>query len=285
MNRTFWMLLSLLVVAQLTSCQEPVDHIDGLTDSTSVMSFNIRYDNPDDGDNRWDVRKAACVELLNDVQPEIIGMQEVLHHQKLYLDSALSSDYQSFGVGRDDGATRGEFCPIYYRDDVFTALDSGNFWLSEDPTYPNYGWDAACKRVVTWLKLKSKRNDKIVYIFNTHFDHQGKEARRESALLLVDAADSIIDVTQSSVMITGDFNALLSNYILKPLKGAFHEARSNALQRDQKGTFNAFGKLPPRKIDFIFYRQANAMTFRTIVDDYGVKHTSDHNPIVCEFHY
>lgn len=33
--------------------------------SISVMSFNVRYDNPDEApEDKWDVRKPVCAEII-----------------------------------------------------------------------------------------------------------------------------------------------------------------------------------------------------------------------------
>ena len=76
-----------------------------------VMSYNIRYDNPSDGPNRWPHRKENVVALIRDVNPAVLGTQEVLHHQGEYLKGSLS-DYGSVGVGRDAGKKKGEMCTI-----------------------------------------------------------------------------------------------------------------------------------------------------------------------------
>ena len=55
-----------------------------------VMSFNIRYDEPKDGENNWKFRRQACVDMINDQQPDVFGIQEGLIHQVNFLDSALA---------------------------------------------------------------------------------------------------------------------------------------------------------------------------------------------------
>ena len=64
------------------------------------------------------------------------------HNQLEDMLNALPQ-YSYIGVGRDDGKTKGEYAPIFYRKDKFKLLKSGNFWLSEDTSKPNKGWDAA----------------------------------------------------------------------------------------------------------------------------------------------
>ena len=83
------------------------------TQEIEILTYNIRYDNPDDGENRWDARKENLVQLLRDYDPGIFGIQEGLFHQVAYIDSALSC-YNYIGQGRDDGKNAGEFCALFY---------------------------------------------------------------------------------------------------------------------------------------------------------------------------
>ena len=72
-----------------------------------AMSFNIRYNNPADGDNSWDQRKEDVVRLFRYEQPDIFGIQEGLNDQVLYLKSNLP-EHDFIGVGREDGKKKGE---------------------------------------------------------------------------------------------------------------------------------------------------------------------------------
>ena len=50
-----------------------------------VISYNIRYNNPNDGINVWENRKSTIVNFLIDESPDFIGLQEVKHSQLLFL--------------------------------------------------------------------------------------------------------------------------------------------------------------------------------------------------------
>src|SRR5690606_31094241 len=80
------------------------------------------------------------------------------------------------------------------------------FWLSSTPAVPgSKGWDAAITRIVTWGQFRDKVTNKEFFVFNTHFDHVGLEARKQSARLIL---QKIKDLAGSSpVILTGDFNA------------------------------------------------------------------------------
>jgi len=121
-----------------------------------VMSFNIRYNSPSDGKNAWPNRKQMVAQTIRFHKVDIIGVQEALYNQILDLQSLLP-EYDWRGVGRDDGQKKGEFTPIFYKKDCFHVIQTGNFWLSEDPDRPgSRDWDAACPRLVTWIEFKDK---------------------------------------------------------------------------------------------------------------------------------
>ena len=70
--------------------------------NVSVVSFNIRVDNPVDGDNVWENRKAAAVAMIESEQPTLLGLQEAQPHQITYL-AKNCPDYAWYGLGRDTG--------------------------------------------------------------------------------------------------------------------------------------------------------------------------------------
>lgn len=169
----------------------------------NVMSFNIRYDNPEDGKQNWHHRKENVVQMINFYDLDVIGMQEVLVGQLNYLKSNLQQ-YKALGVGRDDGKEKGEFSPIFYRKDRFEALKTGTFWLSETPNKISKGWDADLERIATWAIFRDKATGKEFIFMNTHFDHIGDIARVESAKLLKQKSTELAG--NLPLILTGDFN-------------------------------------------------------------------------------
>lgn len=193
-----------------------------------VMSFNIRYDNPKDGIFSWDHRKDMVYWTIKTYKPDVLGLQEVLKGQLDELEDALT-DYNWVGSGRDDGQEKGEYVPIFYRKDRFAKADEGAFWLSEEPEVPgSMGWDAACTRMVSWVKLIDINSGYSFYFFNTHFDHMGEEARKKSALLLNDSVRRIASL--KPVIITGDFNCAADSEAYEIIRRLFDDAREEALK-------------------------------------------------------
>src|SRR5829696_8070475 len=159
--------------------------LSSIAQDLNVMTFNIRLNIALDSLNAWPYRKdkVASQVLFHDVQ--LLGVQEALHDQVMDLKERLPN-FKYAGGGRDDGKEKGEYSAIFYDTTRLQVLQSQTFWLSLTPEVPgSKSWDAAITRIVTWGKMRDKKTNKVFFAFNTHFDHMGKEARRESAKLLL----------------------------------------------------------------------------------------------------
>lgn len=170
-----------------------------------VMSFNIRYGSANDGEDRWPLRRDLVLKTIRETEPDLIGMQEVLAFQGRFVRDGLPA-YDFHGVGRDDGKEAGEFSPVMWRKDRFELLDSGHFWLSENPEVAgSVSWDSSLTRMVSWVALRDRRADGREFVFaNTHFDHRGRQARLESAKLIQRRAAEV--PYGMPIILTGDFN-------------------------------------------------------------------------------
>ncbi|MCW3126385.1 MAG: endonuclease/exonuclease/phosphatase family protein [Bacteroidetes bacterium] len=176
---------------------------------TKVMTYNIRNSNAMDGVNRWNLRRESLVGLVRKVDPDILGTQEVLIDQLKYLKKSLN-DYESFGVGRNDGKHKGEHSALFFKKDKYELVTGSNFWLSETPQVPgSKSWDAAITRICSWVELKDKSTGNVFFVFNTHFDHKGVQARRNSAALIRRTIDSLAG--DHPVIAIGDFNLVPSD--------------------------------------------------------------------------
>jgi endonuclease/exonuclease/phosphatase family metal-dependent hydrolase len=256
-------------------------------DSVKVMTLNLRYDNPHDSLNAWPNRASLVSNFIRNERPDLLGMQEVLEHQYVYLDSVLK-DYGSVGVGRSDGAKAGEMNPVFFRKERFDIVRSKTFWLSETPEIPgSQAWGAGLPRIVTWVEIADKKSHDHLYYFNTHFAHDSDSARIMSSRLLLNKVDSI--ASGFRFLITGDFNMLPSSKGYSILTGP---AESVPLLRDSyiisekkpSGplyTFNGFSDKPGTgRIDFIFVKDGlKVLEHKTIVKKERNVFISDHWPV------
>ena len=145
-----------------------------------AMSYNIRYGTADDGTNSWQYRYGASAMMLDDLRPDVVGLQEALYEQVDYLATVLDKTYKAVGVGRDDGKKGGEMMALLYNFKTTKLLKWGTFWLSETPDKPSRGWDGACNRCATWAILKDKATGRKYFMVNTHIDHVGEESSRRA---------------------------------------------------------------------------------------------------------
>lgn len=181
------------MVCNLASRSGPTSKKSSCT--VNVATFNLRMDTPKDGVNAWSNRKEMVKGLIRFHDFDIFGTQEGFKHQ---LDNILElGNYAYIGVGRDDGKEAGEHSAIFYKTDRFKVLDKGNFWFSETPDIPGKGWDAiCCNRICSWGKFRDKVSGKTFFFFNSHYDHQGKVARRESSHLLLKRSVKLLEKNQ-----------------------------------------------------------------------------------------
>lgn len=249
----------------------------------SVMSYNIRYDNVQDTNHTWGDRKDKIVQLLNHYHPDIFGVQEGLFHQVQFIDNNLD-DYCFIGVGRENGKEKGEFSAIYYDTTAFIVIEHSTFWLSDKSNTVSVGWDATLERICTYGLFEDKASKKRIWIFNTHFDHEGIIAREKSAELIISKVNEV-NIAKFPVILMGDLNSTPDSKPIQIIK----KQLSNALEVSDKpvygpeGTYNGFNpnEIVDKKIDYIFVSKLKVLSYMHIddrVDDN--KLISDHLPIL-----
>jgi endonuclease/exonuclease/phosphatase family metal-dependent hydrolase len=251
-----------------------------------LMTYNIRLDIASDGENDWAHRREWVASQVRWLHPDIFGMQEVLPNQKTDLIAALP-EYQVLGGGRDDGKDQGEASPIGFDRGKFALVDSGLFWLSTTPTVPSKGWDAAYNRVATWVRLRAKGRREAILAINTHWDHIGMVARKESAAQIVRwiAANA---QRCDRVMLFGDFN---SEYDSEPLRRVRESGLRDAREVTKSppfgpsATFNGFKNPDPagRAIDhFLLGKEIDVDRYLVLAQLIDGRWPSDHFPVLVD---
>lgn len=252
-------------------------------------TYNLRFDNAADSRNLWKNRMPVVASLIQFHKFDILGTQEGLENQLADLSATLPG-YERYGVGRDNGKEAGEHSAIFYRKDRFELADKGDFWLSETPEKPSKGWDAkCCNRLCSWVKLNDRLAKKDLWVFNVHYDHQGKLARQESSRLLMIKVKAIAG--KGNVIITGDFNDTRSSncYIQIVQTGRVTDTYLLTLNRHEHNpSFNAFGQNTGSRdvIDHIFASKGFTATRWGIIGEtsHGM-YPSDHFPVLAELEY
>lgn len=281
-TKVLWTVFLLLSVITLSAQKNSMTNL-------NVATFNIRMDTPNDNLDSWKHRKDMINGLIRFHDFDVFGIQEGFHHQ--IMDILEPGGYDYVGVGRDDGKDAGEHSAIIYKKERLLVLDEGNFWLSETPDVPGKGWDATCcNRICSWAKFKDIETGKEFFFFNVHYDHEGKEARRQSSYLMLNKIKEIAN--GYPVISTGDFNAVPDSepiqIILKD--GFLNDSYEVTLQPPYgtKGTFNSFRLNFPmdNRIDYIWVSKDIMVNKYGVLNDVHYGHfPSDHFPVMVNLSF
>lgn len=247
---------------------------------TSIMSFNIRYDNEYDKENNWQDRREDVVKVIIKHQASIIGIQEALINQLAYIDSSLTN-YTYIGVGREDGKEKGEFSPIFYDSTIYEVILNSTFWLSKTPDTVSVGWDAALERICSYGLIQHRETEEKLWVFNTHFDHIGKKARINSARLILQKIEEV-NTKNYPVLLMGDLNSTPKEKPVRIIKKSMDDASELATESDGDVTFNGFRDEGGwKRIDYIFVIDIQLESYNVIEEKKSNDHfISDHFPIV-----
>lgn len=277
MSRILAFLVTLLV-SNLASAQ-----------SVILGTYNIRMETAADTGNLWIDRAPIVASLIKFHGFDIFGTQEGFRNQLDDIERQLP-EYDYYGVGRDDGREKGEHSAIFYRKTRFALLDSGDFWLSPTPDKPSKGWDArCCNRLCSWVKLRDTVGGREFFVFNAHYDHEGKQARIESSKLILQKIRAIAGA--APIIFCGDLNGGQQSdpYRIVLQSDFLQDAFSSTANRyANSGTFNGFGRTIDSReiIDHIFISEQFAVSrYGILSDSYRGKFPSDHFPVLAELHW
>ena len=252
----------------------------------SVMTYNIRLNVASDGENAWPNRKDFLAAQIKFNDPDIIGIQEGLPGQVEDMKSMLK-EYAFIGQGRD-GGNNGEYSALFYKTGKFSLLEQGTFWLSDTPAKVSKGWDAAFNRICTYGLFKTRKGHKKFWVFNTHLDHQGEEARNKGMELIINKIAEL-STKNYPVILTGDFNSEPSSELIANLNRKMSDTYKISVSEPfgPVGTFNGFQFCEPvtRRIDYIFISDPSrfkVLKYAVLTDSNDMKYPSDHFPVLAQ---
>ena len=248
----------------------------------SLMTYNIKLDYPKEGINSWENRKEFLTNQIKFYEPDVLGVQEAMPNQMEELDHVLTQ-YNYIGVGRDDGKNEGEYSAIFYNKDKFRIIKSSTFWLSETPEKVSMGWDAVCNRVCTYALFENLKSNQFFWVFNTHFDHVGMQARMESVKLILKKIQEL-NPQNYPVALMGDFNLEPETPNIQLIKTKLSDAKEVSIAKPfgPTGTFNGFYFEKPvtTRIDYIFVSEKMSVDkYAVLSDSWNCKYPSDHLPV------
>lgn len=238
--------------------------------SLKICSFNIRNGDADDGSNSWPHRADTVVQLLQKIDADIFGLQEVMDYQLDHILHCLP-DYFPIGVGRIDGRREGEFAPILYRKSRLGIGGMGWFWLSEDPTFPgSQSWNTACERICTWADFGDFQ------VYNTHLDHISAEAQFKGTQLVLSR------MSNKPTIFMGDLNVLPDDPTIKAIQ---EQGFQDAINPISQSTFHNWGTEEYGQIDYIFVRGLEASDPKIHTAQLNGRDASDHYAVSTRVNY
>lgn len=256
------------------------------------ITLNLRYDNKWDGANKWDNRKQQVLSFIEEEDADIICLQEVLNRQLVDIN-AVQNSYSYVGAGREDGKTKGEYAPIFYKKTKYIKVDDGIFWLSEHPdSIGSIGWDAGQPRIATWAIMRDKKRNREFMVINTHFDDIGSNARLKSAELIkkwiIENANNLPVILSGDLNVTEEsmpYQLLIDN--TSPLVDTYKVCKK---RRGVDYSFHNFGRIMKSqrtKIDYIFVSKGFTVKsvdipIEELNDDI---YLSDHNPLISHIQF
>jgi endonuclease/exonuclease/phosphatase family metal-dependent hydrolase len=271
---------TLYAVATNPPPNEPLDNA-----ALRAMSFNIRVNTTSDGANDWPHRRDLAAAAIRFHQADLVGIQEAYRDMIDDVQYRLPG-YRWVGAGTTDGHDAGAMNPVMWRESRLELLRWETIWLSPTPRTPSVGWDAAYPRTVTYAILRERRSGAELHVFNTHLDHEGEQAREQSALLIAERVNAL--PTEARVVLLGDFNC---NNDAAPLCAiGRHTTLRNAREVSLTGHYGPTGSFTgfagPQYtgplIDHIFVRGLVVQQHGILPDHHDGRLPSDHFPVLAE---
>ena len=251
-----------------------------------LMTFNLRFDNPDDGPNAWEFRKELVVEVILKHRPDLLGTQEGLVPQLLYLEEHLSG-YVPLTAHRQVDPTC-QYPTIFYRAGRFDVRESNEFWLSETPrVHRSLSWGSAFPRMVTYGHFREPPLATDFYFINTHLDHISETARRQGARML---REFFFPLKLPQIMV-GDFNEPPGDPVYRelleedsPLQDTWRQVHPPGEGATTQHQFD--GRPRGSRIDWILTTPPFLARWVGIVkDNQEGRYPSDHFPYEAEVDY
>jgi endonuclease/exonuclease/phosphatase family metal-dependent hydrolase len=183
-----------------------------------VMTYNIRRrmrQNAPGSPDLWSRRQPLLRTVLLRESPTLLGTQEALPDQALFVSAVLGPNYKRIGYGRNANGT-GEGCPLFYDSRRLQLLSWQQLALSDTPDAPgSHSWGNMIPRVAVSARFVDRETGSTLRVINTHFDHISRRARLKSAQQLAALAAS----SDEPVVVMGDMNTDVGSDPFEALAG------------------------------------------------------------------
>jgi endonuclease/exonuclease/phosphatase family metal-dependent hydrolase len=164
----------------------------------AVISSNIRYDEPQDKQHRWENRRDFLARCLLDFSPDLLATQEGKRPQLQDIAARLKG-LSCADEHRQWQASLMYPC-IFYNPDTLTLRDSGDIWLSQTPTtIGSSSFGSQYPRLCTWALF-----DNDLLAINVHLDDLKSNTRLCQIRVLMEQIDAL--QLRGQILLMGDFN-------------------------------------------------------------------------------
>jgi endonuclease/exonuclease/phosphatase family metal-dependent hydrolase len=251
-----------------------------------VMTFNLRFANPQDGPNHWDFRKEMVADLILAHGPALLATQEGVMPQLEYLEARLTGYLPLTGHRQVDPTC--QYPTIFYRPEQVATLSSDEFWLSQTPrVHRSQSWDSAFPRMATYGLFQEPGREETFYFINTHLDHMGSKARLHGARMIREFFFN----RGRPLILAGDFNEPPDGPVYQELMGpgssladTWRLVQPPLAEFPTQHSFD--GRPRGSRIDWILVTPPFKVTRAAIITEqrHG-RHPSDHFPYEAEVEY
>lgn len=251
---------------------------DEISDEMVIASYNIRCLTVfDRGEKSWFNRADLIIENILQIEPDIIGFQEVTSLQYSYLCEYMKN-YGS-NITYRDNMLWSEGCPIFYNLNKYRLLDEKTFWLSETPSQMSKSWEAANYRICSYVILEEYESKREIAVFNTHLDHKSEKARKKGIELI---KNEIMQLENTSIILLGDFNTTEGTETYLSIAEFMRDSKYEAESRAESNTYHNWGKqVEGSPIDYIFISEGDFVVkkYEVLSKKSGNIYSSDHFPL------
>lgn len=245
----------------------------------TIISANIRFDNPEDGVLCWEMRLPLLAQLIQSHSPLIVGTQEGrrTQHQELLQALRPLSLCDAHRPWLEE-----RMYPCIYLDQSRAHLDqSGDVWLSASPETPGTKLSgSAFPRLCTWARLRVSA--RTLFIINLHLDFLAEDIRLQQARILAAEIRPRLGPNDHLILM-GDFNDRPGSKVHRELLALFPELYDPWTGLEE-ASHHSFGQVTweSHRIDWILLDER--IRCQEIFLDKtrkGKLWPSDHFPLVC----
>lgn len=263
---------------------------------TYNMLMNYLENKTTNDEDRWVSRFPRVVELIQEMQPDILAVQEVAKSQRDDLLSVLGDTFSFYSKPHSEGELSG----IFYKKERFELIDNHVWYMMEKPK------PIHTATTLTMVQLKDKKTGQCIAVFNTHLSFCNIEKRDFQVHFIAETIKPIAETMP--LIVCGDLNTFPARLDLKQLPfydgDYIHRILTKNTLKDAKemsllghlGPLSTFTNLPdscdPFKgtgtpgvfLDHVYVTKEITVLMHAVQP--GTVHghfPSDHMPIVVDF--